>query len=151
MVKDIKKQLQKIRPKLRLVAPLTYSLCWGFALLNLVFGLAMILVQRGELRPPLDIVAVLSWTIWGMIFLSIGLVMMYALLRNNWGLIKNIQLLGLGVKTTWLIALIIRSFESPASILITAVWLFLTHTQAMTYIHFMPQMGLWGGNTKKDA
>lgn len=134
---NINKKLKNARPRLFTIAPLTTSVCWGFSIVNIVIGLAMIIIYKGTIA-PIPIADVLSYRLWGAVFLSMGLFGAISLIRNNWRITRWVQLLGILVKSIWLIALIVRCFYYPQTVLITAVWFFFAYIQAMVYIFFIP-------------
>lgn len=127
------------RPRLSTVAPLTYAICWGFAVVNILLGLGMFFLYQTPI--PLTVANILSYQQWGILFLGVGVLSIYTLLRNYWWATKNLMFAGLTLKAVWAVALIIRCIDAPPTILITAVWLFLAYVQAVTYIYFLPKNG----------
>lgn len=138
---EIAKQLQQARPKLKRVAPLTAALSWGFFWINIVIGIGLMFLYT-QTTSPIAVVNILSYRQWGAIFFLTSLAMGYALLKNNWKMIKNLQIVGLVLKSIWLVALIIRCIANPTTILITAVWAFFAYVQAALYVHFLPTVSL---------
>lgn len=136
-MQEVRQALKIARPKLSTVAPLTAAICWGYVVVNLVLGLGMIFIYQGTIA-PISIAAIFSYPVWGALFLLTSALTCYGLISNNWNISKQSQLLGLGLKSVWAIALIIRCFSYPQTILITGVWIFFAYIQAVTYIHFLP-------------
>jgi hypothetical protein len=132
----IDRKIQGLRPKLYKVAPLTHAICWGYAINNIMLGLGMFFLYETSI--PLVVTNILSFQAWGTLFFIIGLVSVFGLIKNNWYIVRNIQLVGLSLKAIWAIALIIRCFSAPQTILITLVWFFFVYIQTMTYIYFIP-------------
>lgn len=87
---------------------------------------------------PIAIANVFTYPVWGLIFAGTGMLGAYGLIRNQYELVRNAQLLGLLIKAIWLIALIIRSIAAPSTILIMLVWILFSAIQAGVYISFIP-------------
>lgn len=138
---QLRQAIKDARPKLFQVAPLSYSLCWGYAIMNLVLGAGMYLLYRptpaGQ-TSPISIADIVSYQVWGVLFFLLGAVTVYTLITNHWKATRQFQLVGLLFKAIWAIALLIRCFQAPQTILITAVWLLIAYTQAALYIYFLP-------------
>lgn len=125
------------------IPPLTASLCWGFAVVNIMLGIGIALLY--ETTVPLAIANVLTYQVWGLIFIALGVVGAFALYTGRVKLIKNIQLLSVLVKAIWLAALAIRCIFYPQTIIITLVWAFFVYVQIMVYIHFQTLTASHGG------
>lgn len=138
---ELKQAILKARPKLSQIAPLTYSICWGYAIMNLVLGAGMYVLYRPSIQgqaAPISIADILSYQIWGFLFFALGVVTVFTLITNHWKATRQFQLVGLLFKAVWAIALLIRCFQEPQTILITSVWLLIAYVQAMVYIYFLP-------------
>lgn len=133
---ELQKALKEARPPLSTVAPLTAAICWGYVVVNITLGLGMYFLY--DTTVPLAVASIVSYQVWGILFGFLGVATMYFLISNNWKATRNAQLIGLLFKAVWAAALIIRCFEAPQTILITAVWVFFAYIQAATYIHFLP-------------
>lgn len=140
MKASIHTKLQSARPPLKLIAPLTYHICLGFVWVNIILGLGLFfLLDSSRLSSPLLLINnVLTFDVWGALFIGLAAFITYGLIKNNWELIKVSMLMGLTVKITWLTMLIIRVFENPSTILLVSIWLFFAYIQAITYIYFLP-------------
>ena len=134
-MQEIKQQIKELRPSLRSVAPLTWSIILGFGILNLVLGASLIYYPLGQ--PVAIITPVTPLAFYGWLFIVLGVLMLYHLWRNNWKWLRRLLILGVLIKSIWLFALVLRLFDGGSAIILT-LWLFLTHVQAMTYIHFIP-------------
>lgn len=134
---ELQQAIKEARPKLSTVAPLTAAICWGFVVVNIVLGLGMYFIYTTTVV-PIAVASILSYESWGLIFFGLGIITAGFIFSNNWKATRNAQLAGLLIKSIWAIALIVRCFEEPRTILITAVWLFFAYIQAVTYIHFLP-------------
>lgn len=137
MTSAIEQELKRARPRLHSVAPLTYSICWGYAVINILLGIGMYFLY--ETTVPLAVASILSYEVWGIIFAVLGLIGVHFLMTNSWKGIKRMQLAGLFVKAIWAIALLIRCISAPQTIVITLVWLFFAYIQFATYIYFIPK------------
>lgn len=133
---ELESKILAARPSLWSVAPVTFLICWGYVVINVIIGLGMIFLYSTPI--PLAVANILPYPAWGILFLVAAIVGAYGLIRNDWGVARNTQLYGLLLKAVWAVALVIRSFIAPASILITAVWLFFVFVQAVIYIYFIP-------------
>lgn len=129
-------KINAARPRLYKVAPLTAYICWWYAAVNMLIGLALFALY--EPAVPIAVASIFSYQVWGLLFFSAGASGAYGLIRNHWELVRNAQLWGLLIKAIWLIALIVRSFVSPQTILITLVWILFSAIQAGVYIYFIP-------------
>lgn len=135
MSEAFKYDLKNARPQLKQIAPLTYSICWGYVVVNILIGIGMFFFYATTI--PLAVANILSYQVWGVLFLATGIVSGCALLKNEWRTTRSLLLAGLTLKAIWAIALIIRCLSSPQTILITVVWLFFAYVQAVTYIYFL--------------
>ena len=129
-------KINQIRPRLSRIAPLTSYLCWCFVAINLLLGLGMYLLYNTPV--PIAVASVLSYHQWGIVFGAIGVIMGYALIMNDWLLLRRMHIVGIFVKSTWLIALIVRCLAAPQTILITVIWTFLAAVQLGVYVYFFP-------------
>jgi hypothetical protein len=136
-MESIGHQIKSVRPSLYAVAPLTYCICWGYAVANVLLGAGIFFLY--ETTVPLAVANIFSYQVWGIIFMSLGFSKAFGLLTNNWQLVKQLQFGGLMVKSIWAIALVIRCFSAPPTIVITVIWLFFAFIQAVTYIYFIPK------------
>lgn len=144
---NTKDMIRTARPKLSLVAPLTHKICIGFGLVNM--GLAYILfnVPTTLKTAPFIITpqaGFISFPIWGIIYFVLGLVLLYAVARNDWNMLRKALIFGLFTKTIWTIALIILAFQGYSIFVTMTFWLFLAWTQAWTIVHFIPVI-TWDG------
>lgn len=133
----IKQKLKDLRPALREVAPLTYYICIGFAVLNVVLGITLI-----NTHGPTGLSIVGTYTpIWGygILFLLLGILGLGSLYANNWVWIRRTLVLGMLYKSIWFYALVASLFHG-GSFAILGLWLFLIHVQAMTYVYFIPNI-----------
>lgn len=132
---EVKGKLKELRPSLRLVAPLTWTIILGFGILNLVLGWSLMHYPLGT---PLAIVS--DYTplqLYGAMFIALGVAMLLNLWRNNWRWLRRLLLIGLLIKTIWLFALVMRLFNGGSAIILV-LWMFITHVQAMAYVYFIP-------------
>lgn len=139
---DLSHQLHGVRPKLSIVAPLTYWICLGYVLVNLAIGFGLYyLVERGRLQTPLFIINhIMTFQFWGIVFLMLASTMGYGLIANNWNFLRKSLVGGITIKVIWLAMLITRSFSNPAVVLWAAIWAFMLFIQIGTYIYFLPTL-----------
>lgn len=120
---------------LKQTAPIVYSICRGFAVVNISLGLGFIFLYKPN-AASIVVANILTYQEWGIAFLITGLLTAWGLYFDDWDLTRKTQLAGITIKTIWEIALIIRSITAPTTFLIAAVWLFLAYIQSVVYIHF---------------
>lgn len=134
------KEIEKARPKLRVVSPLAHAVVLVFGVFNILLGISLILaIYQARVSSPLLIVNnVFTYDLWGYVFIGIGLLKLYALRANKWELARKTLLVGVAVKAAWALALIIRVLISPGTVLIAMLWICLAAIQIVTYIFFMP-------------
>lgn len=137
---NIKHELRVARPKLRMVSPLAHAIVLVMVLFNVVLGINLIFnIDQGRLSASLIIVNdVLTFKFWGVVFILIGLIKLYALVTNNWKVSRQSLLLGVSIKAMWAIALVVRIFISPGTLLMATLWLCIAALQMACYIFFMP-------------
>lgn len=131
---EVKAKLRELRPSLREVAPTSFFICLGFAILNLVLGRSL------TFQPVGDIAIIGTYTpqwLYGLIFFLIGVVGVVALIRNNWVLIRRLQIISVLYKSIWAYALLVGLLQG-GGVGIVALWLFITYVQAIVYVFFVP-------------
>lgn len=133
-MQEIKQQIKELRPSLRQVAPLSWYIVLGFAVLNIVLGLSLI-------KLPVKNIAIISqytpsW-LYGATFTLLGLTMVWGMIRNNWKLMRRTMAAGLLLKAVFLYALILILLHGGDPYVLS-LWLFLTYIQAMAYVFFVP-------------
>lgn len=143
----IKKEIVHARPRLKEIAPLTNYISWGYAITNIALGIGMMTLYDTSI--PIAVASILSYFWWGTIFMGLGVFKAYALLTNRWMAVKNAHLFGLVLKSVWAIALVIRCFEAPQTIIIAIVWFFFAYIQAGVFIYFLPAIKA-GANERLD-
>ncbi len=130
---DIEKQLSHIRPSLRIVAPQTYYISWGFAVFNVLAGLSLMNFPQTQFL----IVGAINLKAWAIIFVVMGVLFLYALLTNQWRMLRSLHLMGVMVKTVWLMELVARAIVGKSFVLV-CIWALLLYLQAVTYRYFTP-------------
>lgn len=140
MTADLKKQLRDARPSLKLVSPLAHAIVMIFGLFNIFLGVSLFLaIDESKIASPLIIVNdVFTYRFWGILFVLLGTFKLFSLKINNWNLSRKSLLLGVAVKVTWALALVVRALTSPGTWLITIMWVGLAGIQIATFIYFMP-------------
>lgn len=140
---EIARKLRGLRPKLKEIAPLPAAIMRGYIAVNLILGAGLMSFTNPTGVPFPIVNNVLTFQVWGMVFIALGLFKLYSYLRNDFDLMKISLVIGLVVKSTWAVALIIRAFDG-GGLLLLAIWLFFAYVQGMTYMHFIPTL------TQKD-
>lgn len=125
--------LVKSKPSLKVVSPLIYFICWGYVVVNVLFGIGLF-----SYNPAIRYVIVggpFTYDFWAFVFLLLGLAGAGVLITNHWKAIRIAQGIGLFIKTLWLFALIFR-FAGGASLVGLAWWSFIAYVQLLTVIYF---------------
>lgn len=145
-----RQELLRARPSLKLVSPLAHWTIMIMAFFNFLLGASLLfLVDQTRLSAPLIIVnEVLSYQFWGIVFICIGMMKVFALYTNRWELARQSLIVGVAVKAAWAIALIVRVLVSPGTFFLTLLWLTVALLQMGAYIWFLPH-GMVGSG-KKD-
>ena len=136
--------LKKLRPPLRLIAPMTYWITWGFVAVNFLIGVSFMTIYK----PATPIIIVTTYSpieVWGVLFTLMGGNIVYGLLANNWNWARKSHIGGLVIKAAWLLALLERIPENPPAAFVACIWGFLAFIQAVVYIYFLP------ANVPKDS
>ena len=133
-------QIQHARPSLRSVSPLPFWVVLIMAIFNIFLGASFLFsVDAERVSAPLLIVnEIFTYQFWGIVFILIGLLKLWALKTNNWALTRSSLLVGVSVKAAWTVALTIRSFISPGTLLLNILWVTIALLQIGAYIWFMP-------------
>lgn len=136
----LEKEIRKARPRLRVVSPLAFWVVLVMGLFNLALGATFILgLDASKITTSLLIVnEVFTFEFWGVIFIALGLVKLYSLWSNNWSLARRTLFFGVSIKAAWMVALTIRTFISPGTVLFNLLWVTIALLQMGAYIWFMP-------------
>lgn len=149
MADKLLKQLDKLHPRLRALAPMSFWVTSVYATLNMAIGGTFLVAFHQVDRTDLIIVnTVTTFQFWGVVFVLLGLGKYWALYHNRWASTKRLMLAGVAVKTTWAIALFLRSLMIPGTMLVAALWVALAVIQIITVIYFVPS---FNGEDKKDV
>lgn len=133
------KDLAKARPSLFKIAPLTATICWLFALINVFLFYSLFFTYR----PTTHLFLVnnfLNFQVWGIAFLVLGIIGVYNLIKNYWNGVRRTLLVGVIVKMAWEITLVLRVFQNKNTILLTVLWGFFALVQMATYVFFLPEI-----------
>lgn len=136
----LEKQIKQARPSLKMVTPLVHWVITIYAYFNIIFGLSLFFaIDQTKISASLLIVnGVFSYKFWGIVFILIGIIKLFALRTNNWDLSRKSLLLGVSIKAAWAVALVVRSLTSPGTFLVSIIWVALAAIQMVTFIFFMP-------------
>lgn len=148
---EVTKAIKEARPKLSLVSPLVSKIIVGFIVMNILLGIALIAklgyVVNGLVIAPNEF----AFQLWGGVFIILGVTKLIAYIRNDWKTLRMILVIAVFIKIIWMLALIVRyvsgEFTNPFLLII---WVFITHVQAMAYIHFMPTPTIQKGAEDAD-
>lgn len=128
----------KRMPPYRKIVPWVYWSCWCFAIINLFFLSPGFFIGAGA--TGLALVSIPPQTVWGVVFIFLGILMGYALLSNRWKFIKRIIVAGLFLKSLFAWGLVLTlptSYKNPGVI---GIWLGLMCWQALCIIYFTPEI-----------
>lgn len=130
---DIERAIKDIRPSLKAVAPITYYCCWVFAVFNVAVSIPLFNVNETSFV----IVGAISLQIWSTVFMVMGLTIAYSLMVNSWRLSRALMLIGVFVKSAWLMELIART-TSGKSFILVVIWATLIGLQGVIFTYFTP-------------
>jgi uncharacterized membrane protein HdeD (DUF308 family) len=133
--------LTHARPLLKEIAPLTAAICRGFAWVNFVLSAIFffILPHYRLVAPLLAVNSVLTYQVWGVVFLILGITHAGYLRSNGWNELRKTLFIGVLIKVFWLITLLLRVTYTPSAIFLATLWGFLAYIQASTYVNFLPK------------
>lgn len=135
---DVDKTLSKIRPKLRHVAPMAFWFSAGFAVFNILIGIGLL---NAKILITLKIAGIIPLKLWGLIFLVLGVFMVYSLVINRWQLTKNLNMVGIGVKLAWWLELLSELISGTSKTpFLMIIWTLLLFFQFIVYIYFTPEL-----------
>lgn len=136
---ELHKAIQKARPKLKDIAPLTDAIIKAFGVFNILLGLSLLQLYNIEQSPTLAIVnSFFSFYVWGAIFIVLGVVKLWAVRRNNWELLRKMLVTAVLIKSVWFCALVLQIISGHGTYAVTILWSLLTVIQIYTYIYFAP-------------
>lgn len=133
------KDLAKARPSLFKVAPLTATICWIFAAINVFVAYSLWFAYRPTVKLFL-VNNFFNFQVWAIAFLVLAFIGTYNLLKNHWNGVRKTLLAGIIVKVAWEITLILRIFQNKNTILLAVLWGFFALVQVATYIFFLPEI-----------
>lgn len=125
------------RPPLRHIAPWTYFSSWAFAAMNVFFIAPSFFINKSVQLP---LVGIFPYWFWMVVFISMGLAMSGALLRNYWKLVKGLLYTGLVVKAMFAWGLVFTLFISPGGVGIVGIWIGLMTWQMLCIVYFTPKL-----------
>ena len=154
MSETLKQKIREARPSLRAISPMSF---WFIALMgafNILLGISLFLtLDELRISAPLIIVnELLTYKLWGVVFITLGFVKLLTLRANNWKWARRSLILGVSLKATWMVALIIRALTSPGTVFLGLLWATVALTQIICYIFFLPpqEMRLFSGKRMED-
>jgi hypothetical protein len=112
-------------------------------MMNILFFAPTFIMANGS--QGLVLVGVLPSFIWGVVFITLGCVMIYGLLSNKWNVIKAVLGVGLFVKALFAWALVFTFFIHPSSLGIIGLWFGVMVWQSLCIIYFTPVIRKYGG------
>lgn len=135
----INQKIKQVRPKLRVISPISAAGMAGFAIFNCMLGIALAFEQARTV----DFFIVndfLSYQVWGGMFVALGLCMGASLLLNSWRNMKWSLLVAIFIKLWWFMALVVRDFiHDGDNLMLIIMWSFITYLQIVLYVNFIPK------------
>lgn len=126
------------KPKLRHISPWVYFSSWSFSVLNLFFFAPTFFFADGS--RGLILVGVVPSLVWTVVFLGLGVGMVYGLLVNRWDIVKFTLASGFIVKALFAWALIFSFFVNPATLAIVGLWFGVMVWQGLCIVYFTPAL-----------
>lgn len=121
------------RRQLRKVAPLTFAICVGFALFNILVAGSLYNTPASHL-PLVIINKTLSPQFWASVFLVLSVSGILSLALNRWKYIRRVLGIGLCMKSLWLYAFLLRVPSDGFGPVI--IWAFVSYIQFITLVLF---------------
>lgn len=150
MSEKLRKQLREARPNLRAVSPMSFWFILIMGAFNLFIGTAFMFALDPDTNDPTfrAVTQFIPFGVWGALFFILGVLKLWSLKINSWKMARYTLLVGVMMKSSWAIALTIRTFIQPDNAFLNATWLALAFTQMVCYIYFLPpqEMRLFSGN-----
>lgn len=140
MTKNIERKIRQAQPRLRKARPLPFWIITIFAGFNIALGVSLYLsFDASRISASLLVVNELfTFRFWGIVFVLVGLLKIFALTTNNWILARQSLLIGVSIKAAWAIALTVRAFTSSGTLLVDLMWITLALIQIATFIFLVP-------------
>jgi len=140
MSDNLKKQLAKARPSLRLAAPVSFWFIGLMGIFNIILGALLYYYFNGGVddRALGVITAIIPIGVWSLAFILLGIAKIAALYKNSWIWARRTLLVGVGMKSGWALALIWKSVYQPDNVFLTMLWITLAIVQFMCYVFFLP-------------
>lgn len=135
----ISQKIKQVRPKLRVIAPMSAAGVAGFAIFNCVLGVALAFEQARTVEFFI-VNEFLSYQVWGGMFVALGLYMGMSLITNGWRNMKWSLLFAIFLKLWWFMALVVRDFiHDGDNLMLIIMWSFITYLQIVLYVNFIPK------------
>lgn len=128
----VERTIKAIRPKLRDVAPQSYWITVLFAAFNIIAG---VLMYNGSILYTVKLITVIPIRLWAIAFLTLGLLMLYSIIRNNWKLTQTMHTAGIIVKSYWICELL-GSWLLGSSPFALIVWALVLGIQVIVLKYF---------------
>lgn len=137
---NARKTIKQLRPSLRTVAPLTFWICVGYALVNLAIAAILFAIPNSSVKEAVIPIVneIMNFKAWAVLFALTSLAFAYGLLRNHWMLIKRTLTVALVLKLIWTYALVYLIATGREEYALAALWAFLSWVQAWTIVFFVP-------------
>lgn len=136
----ISQKIKQVRPKLRVISPISAAGIAGFAVFNCVLGTALAFEQARTVEFFI-VNEVFSYQVWGGMFVTLGLYMGISLLINSWRNMRWSLLIAIFLKLWWFMALVAREFiqDGNNNLMLIIMWSFITYLQLVLYVNFIPK------------
>lgn len=142
---QLRTELSQARPRLKLIAPLTYRVCQAFIGANLLVAAILLFVNTAVKNVPNPIVdGIIGLPAWAIIYFLLGVSLAYNLKTNNHKRTRQTLIAGLFVQMLWVIALVLLVFQGYNVFVTMTLWILLAWIKAWTIVHFLPVIN-WDG------
>lgn len=149
MSESLRRKFNAVKPSLRSVSPVSYWFIGLMGVFNILIGIGFFLALQGVAEDPIFglVAKVVPFSVWGVMFVALGIAKLVALKINNWKLARWTLLTGVALKSGWAIALAIRTMSHPDNMFLTVTWTTIALTQIIVYMYFLPpqEMRLFSG------
>lgn len=130
-------KIKFIEPKLRAVRPKSALAMKIFGTLNVVLGFSLYF-QTARTHPSFFIINhLLDYQFWGVIYFSVGVLMLSSYIFNSWAIMRWSLLASLAIEFYWSFAFIVRQLIDPGENIILAIlFATLAAVQIVSFIAF---------------
>lgn len=139
--KAIKRAIIVARPRIERVNRIAGWAVPVLGTLNILLGLSLYSLKSLFAGEMTILNSLLSYQLWGAIFLLAGLAMWGSFINNNWKVMRGALAFMVAVSFIWIIALVFRAFFfGYGNFIVLILWSGLTALKVIIYLFFFPEV-----------